>query len=440
MLHIPKYSPNQHKEPVYRTMSEYEALTTQTLARRLQDVELIANRLGGNPDSWQINEVGDGNLNLVFIVTGNHSSLVIKQALPYVRVVGEGWPLSTKRSFFEYQALVRQHAMDAGRVPEIFHYDEQQALIVMQYLHPHKILRHSLMQGIAHETLGKRIGQFTARTSFRSSDLFMNAHARKADLALFADNAPMCELTENVVFTDPYFAAELNQHTSPQLDSMVAELRGDVDLLVQSQHLKYCFCSHTECLMHGDLHTGSIMVHESDTKIIDPEFAAYGPSGFDLGMFLGNMLMAYFAQVGHEDSPGARDYYREWILQQCVETWVAFTEQYTQLWHAERIGILYPHSVFSQFGKERSADFALTHRLYDIGQSAIGFAGVEILRRILGIAHIIEFDSIEDDALRAAGESRALQLGRQLIVNRRHIGDIRAVVSMAQQLSAQSFV
>ena len=38
-----------------------------------------------------------------------------------------------------------------------------------------------------------------------------------------------------------------------------------------------------EALIHGDLHTGSIMVTESETRVIDPEFAFYGPMGFDVG-------------------------------------------------------------------------------------------------------------------------------------------------------------
>jgi len=419
-------------------MSKYTALTTTTLASRLANVDAISSKLGGNHENWQISEIGDGNLNLVFIVASADTTIIVKQALPYVRVVGEGWPLTTRRSFFEFQALTRQQKMDPGRVPTLIHHDEEQALVAMEFLSPHKILRHSLMAGIEHPTLADCIGRFTARTAFRSSELAMDTHERKADLALFAGNSPMCELTENVVFTDPYFAAELNNHTSPQLDSMVAELRGDVDLLVQSQHLKHSFCSHTECLMHGDLHTGSIMAHGSDIKVIDPEFAAYGPTGFDIGMFLGNLFMAYFAQVGHASETNNTENYKKWLLQQIQETWLTFVQEYSHLWYAERSGILYPNSVFSQFGKERSAEFALTHRLHDIWQSMLGFAGVEMHRRILGVAHIVEFESIEDATLRAAGESRALQLGRHLIVNRHTIGDMQAIVSMAKQLDATS--
>jgi 5-methylthioribose kinase len=41
----------------------------------------------------------------VFIVEGPGGQVVVKQALPYVRCVGESWPLSLDRAFFEYKAL-----------------------------------------------------------------------------------------------------------------------------------------------------------------------------------------------------------------------------------------------------------------------------------------------------------------------------------------------
>ena len=81
-------------------------------------------------------EVGDGNLNLVFIVESPKGALVVKQALPYVRLVGESWPLPLKRTFFEYHALTRQAARDPGRVPKVYFFDERQSLIAMEYLDP----------------------------------------------------------------------------------------------------------------------------------------------------------------------------------------------------------------------------------------------------------------------------------------------------------------
>ena len=46
-------------------------------------------------------EVGDGNLNLVFIVEGPAGGVCVKQALPYVRAAGESWPMPLERAFFE---------------------------------------------------------------------------------------------------------------------------------------------------------------------------------------------------------------------------------------------------------------------------------------------------------------------------------------------------
>ena len=55
--------------------------------------------------------------------------------------------------------------------------------------------------------------------------------------------------------------------------------------------MKKKFVTSTEALIHGDLHSGSVMVKEGSTFVIDPEFAFYGPMGFDLGALLSNFLL-----------------------------------------------------------------------------------------------------------------------------------------------------
>ena len=128
-------------------------------------------------------------------------------------------------------------------MPAIYHFDEGQALIVMEYLSPHIILRRALIEGRQLPNIARDIGLFMARTLFRGSDLSMVAKDRKADLALFADNVELCDITENLVFSDPYFDAKMNRHTRPQLDSLVAELRADRDLKVEAQRLKHLFAA-----------------------------------------------------------------------------------------------------------------------------------------------------------------------------------------------------
>ena len=98
----------------------YSALTLDELPKRLSSITAITDQIGTDFSKWQVTEVGDGNLNLVFIVIGSNGKIVIKQALPYVRVVGDSWPLTLDRAFFEYNALVRQEERDPGIAPSVF--------------------------------------------------------------------------------------------------------------------------------------------------------------------------------------------------------------------------------------------------------------------------------------------------------------------------------
>ncbi len=413
-------------------MTDYQPLTPDELPQRLGGLAALRSQVGDDPSGWDVREVGDGNLNLVFIVEGSAGSVIVKQALPYVRLVGESWPLPLSRAFYEYHALTRQNDRDPGRVPEVLHFDETQALIVMERLTPHIILREQMMAGRRVADLGPTLGRFCARTAFRGSDLSMKAAQKKADVALFAGNAALCDITEQLVFTDPYFDAELNRHTAPQLDAVVAELRADQALKIEAQHLKSAFAARAETLCHGDLHAGSVMVTENDARVIDPEFAFCAPMGFDIGMMLGNYLMAFHAMPGHIADKDACRAYQAWVLDTLHSTWSAFCAEFAHLWRTERTGMLYPPALYEDQGHHDAAEAALAQVLGQLQSDLLGFAGVEMHRRILGLAHIAEFERIENDDLRSRLEERSLRLGRALVLGRNRIAGMDQVIAMAQ--------
>ena len=415
----------------------FAALSAETLPDRLGGNAVLKEKIGADFSRWNVKEVGDGNLNLVFIVTGETGAAIVKQALPYVRLVGESWPLPLKRSFFEYHALTRQAARDPGMVPEIFLFDEAQALIVMEYLTPHVILRRALIDGRKPPKIGRDLGLFAARTLFGGSDLSMATRDKKADLALFADNVELCDITENLVFSDPYFEAPLNRHTTPQLDPVVAELRADRDLKVEAQRLKHLFSAKAETLCHGDLHTGSVMVTDDETRVIDPEFAFYGPISFDVGMLIANFWMSYFSQAGHETAPGARDDVRTYLLDTIETLWETFRAEFALLWRTERKGILYQASLFEDRGDPFGAEQSLNIVIDEIWHEMLGFAGIEIHRRILGLAHNADFETIADPDRRAPCETRALKLGRHLAVNRQRIHSLRDIRETVERLEKE---
>ena len=414
----------------------YEALTVETLPGRLARVPHVAERVGGEPSDWSVREVGDGNLNLVFIVSGSAGSVVVKQALPYVRLVGPSWPLPLYRAFFEHHALVRQAARDPGSVPEVFHFDEAQALIAMEYLSPHVILRYKMVAGERVEGLGAFLGTHCARMAFRGSELHMASAEKKADVALFAGNVEIPAITEALVFTDPYYAAEMNRHTEG-LDRVVATLREDVALKAEVQKLFTKFATNTETMLHGDLHTGSVMSTAAESRVIDLEFAQYGPMGFDIGMLAANYLMAYFSQPAHRAEDELHGY-QEWLLRVVADTFDAFDAEFRRLWASERTGMLYPACLFEDQG--HSSEPARDAVLAAIWQDALGFCGIEMHRRILGLAHNADFESIEDPRARAPLEARSLMMGRAVVLERAGIADAAALAAMARRYGAEPFL
>ena len=414
----------------------FQALTVGTLPSRLGDVAIMRERVGADVARWDAREVGDGNLNLVFVVRGDLGSVVVKQALPYFRLVGESWPLSLRRSFFEYQALLRQEKRAPGTVPVVLHFDEQQAFIIMEHLASHVTLRKALIQGRQLPRIAEDLGLFMARTLFRGSDLHMATRERKADLALFADNVDLCAITETLVFSDPYFTAANNRHTSPQLDRVVVSLRADREVKLEAQKLKQIFATKAETLLHGDLHTGSVMVTAHSTKVIDPEFAFYGPAAFDIGVLLGDFWMSFFSQRGHEHG-NSRVAMRRYLLRVVSDIWRSFRDEFSHLWHDERVGMLYQRLLFEDRGDALGAEQALHQLLQTIWDEMLGFAGVGIHRRILGLAHNADFELIENANLRGRCEARALNFGKHLIMDRGSIHSVDEANALAVALDGR---
>jgi 5-methylthioribose kinase len=413
---------------------QYRILPEPELREYLAAVPAVASRLGGAPSTWSVSEVGDGNLNLVFIVKGSKSGVAVKQALPYVRLVGESWPLPLSRSHYEYLALTRQAELAPGLVPTVWHHDEALALVAMELLEPHLIMRKGMIAGSLYPRFVDDITTFMARTLFFTSDLACPAGEKKAAIAVFAGNHALCKITEDLIFTDPYREAEQNRWTSPWLDATAARFRDDLDAHVAISRLKLKFMSSAEALIHGDLHTGSIMVTETATRVIDPEFAFYGPMGFDIGAVLANLIMAYFASAGHERSPGERRGFEAWVLQTIEAVWQDFERKFLELWRNDAKGDAYPATLFA--GEAGAARLEIERRAYmdRLFGETVGFAAAKIIRRILGLAHNIDFEWIEDAKLRAVCEARSLQLARAMLVDTPNFATIGAVAQRARQL------
>ena len=412
---------------------DFTSLNISTLANYLRTLPAITALLG-DMDALDIVEVGDGNLNYVYFVSNRSNpdqGLVVKQALPYMRLVGEGWPLTRHRSDREAHALRQFGALCPQHVPQVLHFDSAQSLIIMQRLSHHQILRKGLIQGLRYPKLAEHLSTYLAQTLFHGSDLFLSAAAKRQAVAA-TTNSELSKITEDLVFTCPFEDHASNAYSPALPRTEIERLHNNPALRVAAAQMKWAFMNQTETLLHGDLHTGSVMVNQTDTYVIDPEFACYGPFGFDVGLLLANFLTAYLSQDWHRLQAGEDPApYQDWLLAQACSIWCGFSDQFLALWVAHEAP-----TTQSFMGGARDADSLARFRssvLRHIFSDTLGFAGCELIRRTLGLAKVAEVANIPDACARAAIELRTLSLGEALLLQRHHIIHIDQVLDLARQ-------
>lgn len=360
-------------------------------------------------------ELSDGNLNAVFRVYEKDNptrSILLKQGLPYLRVAGESWPLSPERAGFEARALAHEYAFAPGLVPQPYWFDETMAINAMEDLRNHQVMRKPMMAGVRYENLGVTIGQFLAATLFGSSDFGMEAKAKKQLAKQFA-NGELCEITEDLILMEPFEPNLLGDkqnrnHFNPLIAKALEKQQNDLEVKRNVAHLKYRFMTCAQALLHGDLHTGSIMASppdesgHADIRVIDPEFAFFGPMGFDIGLFIANLFLNAAAQHGHAKDDEARSSYRSYLYKQARNAWETFETGFK-----EKLKL--PNSI-SWTHKDFRKEFMLS-----VLQDTAGYAGCEMIRRTVGFAHVADLDSIADEKVRAQAEKMSLKVGKTLI-------------------------
>ncbi|NQX67425.1 S-methyl-5-thioribose kinase [Paenibacillus alba] len=401
-------------------MSTYHPLTeVQAIAYSRQIPHLFQE--GADLESQ---EIGDGNLNLVFRIseTATGKSIILKQALPYAKVVGESWPLTLDRARIESEALLIEEALNPDLVPHVYAYDADLALTVMEDLSDHVIMRKGLIEGNQYPLFAEHIGRFLATTLFFTSDLGKNQQDKKIQQGRFI-NPELCKITEDLIFDDPYRDAETN-NIEAQIRDAAEQLWTDHALHLEVAILRQKFLTSAQALLHGDLHTGSIFIKPDSTKVIDPEFAYYGPMGFDIGAVLANLILNFAGQEGWSKDDESRAAYRSYLLQTVKDVWTHFEANFRALWNE--------HGVDRVFQTAGYQDYFLTNLLQD----TVGFTGAKMVRRIVGLAHVADIDKIEDAAARERAQRLALNTGKALIRINRQVTSIDELIAIVTQESA----
>lgn len=384
-------------------------------------------------EQLEVQEITDGNMNFAFIVTNSQApnqTVFIKQSPPYIKVMGEDWPLTQDRMTAEMNTLNYHQSVCPEMVPKVYFQSESMSTIVIESLAQYDILRTQLIAGKTLPALADNLANFLAKSLFYSSGLFLSS-AQQSELINKSANQAMCEITEQFVFTYPFEHHEMNDYNPELPQSVIDSIQKDPLVRAHVAQMKYLFTSKKEALIHGDLHTGSIMVSEQQSYVIDAEFSFVGPMGFDLGALLGNLYLNYFSHAYKPDPESQK--YSDWLLHTIDQLWQKFTDQFGGLWQQ------HDQSAQSAFmGNDLSGDTHETFRqvfLQQLLTDSIGFAACKMLRRILGVAKVADLMQFDDLKLRAKLETQAITMAKHILLNRHSYKDMSAINALAKQLS-----
>jgi 5-methylthioribose kinase len=409
---------NRNKEMAYHPLNESTVISYVKQRPAMKDVFTSF-------DGLSVSEVGDGNLNLVFIIRNEaepSESAVLKQALPYLRVAGDSWPLTRERMRYETQALLKHNELAPGLAPVVYDADQEMSLVIMEHLGDHEIMRRGLVARKRYPYFADHISTFLVNVLFYTSDLFLSGPEKKQLQATFV-NEQLRKLQEDFVYTNPYMESEEN-NWNPLIDDYVRDVRSDGILKIAIAEMKEAYMNHAEALIHADLHTGSIMLNGNDTRVIDPEFSFFGPMGYDIGAVLQNLVLNYLSHYAHTAGHAEREAYQAYILDLIKDIWNQFACKFDAIWAKNNSGELVPQKYWNfPGGGEAFVEYRRQY-IQRLLQDTAGHGGVKFLRRMMGIVSVWDLTSIANAETRAVAERLAIQIGKRWLLERKSVTSI----------------
>ena len=353
-------------------------------------------------------EIGDGNINYVFKIwsSGSGKSVIIKQADSLLR--SSGRPLDQNRNHIEAKILQFEGKYAPAFVPEVYYHDNVMAATSMEDVSTYKNLRKELMECQIYPHLAENMAEFLAEVLLPSTDLVMDKMEKKKLVGEFI-NPQICEITERLVLSDPYEEGCIRNNVFPGNEAFVQEfLYHNTALQSQVALLRDRFMNCAQAMLHGDLHTGSIFANNEGIKVLDPEFAFYGPMGYDIGNIIGNLFFSLAnKRYAHPEQAASSQQLEKCIADFCDLLYEKMDSRYDAL---------------VQFHLYRTETFKYSY-LNSVMADSFGFAGTEMIRRVVGCSKVIEVSQVTDPDVRLPMERALLKMGIWLIMHRDEIAD-----------------
>ena len=250
----------------------------------------------------ELSKAGDGNMNCTLRATTTQRRLIVKQARPWVEKydhIPAPWDRSLVEAAF-YRAVERCPGL-SGHMPRLIDADADARVLVLEDIGLH----------------GDFTSLYAAATLTASECSALAAYLQGLrrctvsadDRAAFANRA-MRALNHEHIFRFPLCEANglaLDEIT-PGLQTVADVLKQDRPYVERVAVLGECYLADGDTLVHGDYFPGS-WLHTADGRVavIDPEFCFLGAAEFDVGVMLAHLLIAGQAEEHQERVLGDAD-------------------------------------------------------------------------------------------------------------------------------------
>lgn len=327
----------------------------------------------------QVEEIGTGNINYIYhIKDKEQNSMIVKYAKEQARI-SKDMIVSSARNCWEAEVMKLYREYNESVVPKIYDINEEEHYFVMEYINNAVSLKEILAKG-------QIVPEFIEDINAYFKNIFNHVEALTKKTEELSDiqenNRDLVHLTERLVFKEPYGENAHNSYAPENKDFVYCNLYEDEVLHAKVNIAKEIFQQQKTTLIHGDLHTGSIMVLNGagHIKILDYEFAMIGPLSYDVGNLIAHLTVAYICGG-----------YRAEVYSQF------------QIWIRSVIQKLF--ALMNKYGYLDNDKFV---------EGSEMFCACELIRRAVGIAKFTEVYSIYPKHV-AEMERICIKLGRKML-------------------------
>lgn len=234
---------------------------------------------------------GEGNMNFVNRIVTDQKSFILKQSRPWVQKYPQiEAPIERIHVEYHFYHFIAPYKDINRFTPAVIGFDPEHFILALE----------DLGNGADYTYLYQKDKLLSATEVEALSRLLSVLHQVQVDEEekVQFDNQAMKILNHEHIFVFPFNldnGFDLNT-IQAGLQEVSIRYKEDERLKTMIRRLGEIYLQNHDTLLHGDYYPGSWLKVESGLKLIDPEFSYFGKAEFDLGVMLAHLKMAQQAE------------------------------------------------------------------------------------------------------------------------------------------------